>query len=72
VPIVIFRGADEQLLPLATTQELQRRFAPHATRMELQNMGHQPALSHYERIFEVVRTLHVQEETKRGRDASAR
>ena len=64
MPIVIFRGAGDQLIPLAATQDLQRRFAPNATRIDFPDMGHQPALSHYERIFEVVGKLHVQEEKR--------
>ena len=51
VPILIFRGAGDQIVPLAATQELQRRFAPNATRIDFPDMGHQPALSHYEQIF---------------------
>jgi pimeloyl-ACP methyl ester carboxylesterase len=65
LPVVIFRGARDQLIPLAATQDLQERFAPNATRMEFPDMGHQPALSHYEQIFEVVGKLHLQEEAKR-------
>jgi hypothetical protein len=50
---------------LAATQDLQRRFAPQATRTDFADMGHQPALSHYEKIFEAVAKLHIQEEQKR-------
>jgi pimeloyl-ACP methyl ester carboxylesterase len=64
LPIVIFRGAGDQFIPLAATDDLQKRFAPHATRMDFPDMGHQPALAHYERVFEVVRKLHVQAENK--------
>ena len=61
VPILIVRGEDDQFFPLAVAQELQRRFAPHATRIDFPDMGHIPALSHYEHIFEAVGKLHVQE-----------
>jgi pimeloyl-ACP methyl ester carboxylesterase len=66
LPIVIFRGAHDQFIPFAATQDLQERFAPNATRVEFSDMGHSPAISHYEQIFEVVGKLHVQEEAKRA------
>ena len=78
VPILIFRGGGDQLVPLSATQELQKRFAPHATRIDFPDMGHQPALSHYERIFAAVGKLHAQEGKKRlsrgydGSDAVSR
>jgi pimeloyl-ACP methyl ester carboxylesterase len=71
VPIIIFRGAGDQYIPLAATDDLQRRFAPHATRIEFTDMGHQPALSHYEQVFEMVGKLHVEEEAKRISGGSA-
>lgn len=64
VPTLIFRGAGDQLIPLAATQYLQRRFVPNATMIEFPDMGHQPALSHYERVFAAVRKLHVHEEKR--------
>jgi pimeloyl-ACP methyl ester carboxylesterase len=65
VPILIFRGAGDQIVPLSATQELQTRFAPHATRIDLPDLGHEPALKHFELIFSMVGKLHVQEEEKR-------
>jgi pimeloyl-ACP methyl ester carboxylesterase len=64
-PILIFRGAGDQIVPLSATQELQTRFAPHATRIDLPDMGHEPALKHYEQFFSMIGKLHVQEEKKR-------
>jgi len=65
VPILIFRGAGDQVVPLSGTQELQARFAPNAIRVDFPDMGHQPALRHYDHIFEAVAKLHVQEEQRR-------
>jgi len=61
LPVLIFRGAGDQLIPLAATQELRKRFAPNATVITFPDMGHQPAASHYEQIFAAIGKLHVQE-----------
>jgi pimeloyl-ACP methyl ester carboxylesterase len=65
VPILIFRGAGDRIIPLSATQELQTRFAPHATRIDLPDLGHEPGLKHFEQIFSMVGKLHVQEEEKK-------
>jgi pimeloyl-ACP methyl ester carboxylesterase len=65
LPTLIFRGAGDQLIPRAATQYLQRRFVPNATIIDFPDMGHQPALSHYEKVFAAVGKLHGQEEKKR-------
>jgi pimeloyl-ACP methyl ester carboxylesterase len=67
VPILIFYGADDQIVPPSpTAQEYKTYFAPEARVFPFfEHMGHQPALEHYKFIFGELGKLHIQEENLR-------
>jgi pimeloyl-ACP methyl ester carboxylesterase len=66
VPILIFYGAGDQLVPpSATAQEFKTYFAPRARLFPFfEGMGHQPFLKHYELIFRELGKLHIEEEKR--------
>jgi pimeloyl-ACP methyl ester carboxylesterase len=52
LPILIFRGAGDRVVRPSVAQELQTHFAPNALLFPpFEDMGHFPALTHYELIF---------------------
>src|SRR5450755_3965708 len=52
LPILIFTGAGDWVIPPSVAQELIADFAPNARRFPpFADMGHVPTLEHYKRIF---------------------
>ena len=61
LPILIFSGADDRIVPPPAAQELQPDFAPNARRYPpFVDMGHIPTLEHWKRIFAELGKLDVQ------------
>jgi pimeloyl-ACP methyl ester carboxylesterase len=65
LPILIFNGAGDEIVRPSAAQELESHFAPNALLFPpFKDMGHFPALTHYELIFaELAKVLVQKEET---------